>query len=111
MYAIRDTRFERFAQMMIFVEMRRFKSEPPAAPLEFASASGRKRFGSGCGFGEAGSPSTVLSDDFWEGSTGGMTDGREKKKGFHDSIGLDWGNRSISDLSYFRFTPVGSDWR
>ena len=29
------------------------------------------------------------ADDFLSGSTGGMTDGRKNKKGFHDSIGLD----------------------
>ena len=59
-------------------------------------------------FEETGRPSAVLTDDFLAGSTDGMTDGRKKRKGFHDSIGLE---RSISDLSYFRLTPVGSDWR
>jgi len=34
----------------------------------------------GAVLGETGSLSAVLSDDFWEGSTGGMTDGREKGK-------------------------------
>ncbi|PIZ19777.1 MAG: hypothetical protein COY50_08235 [Deltaproteobacteria bacterium CG_4_10_14_0_8_um_filter_43_12] len=55
-----------------------------------------------------GRPSAVLTDDFLAGSTGGMTDGRKKKKGFHDSNGLEC---SISDLSYFRLIPVGSDLR
>ena len=45
-------------------------------------------------FEELGRPSAVLTDDFLARSTGGMTDGRKKKKGFHDSIGLDWNVRS-----------------
>jgi len=42
----------------------------------------------------------VLTDDFLAGSTGGMMDGREKKKGFHDSIGLDWNIRSQIFLTF-----------
>ena len=61
----------------------------------------------GAVLGEKGSPSAVLTDDFLAGSDDRMTDGRKKRKGFH-WFGLE---RSISDLSYFRLTPVGSDWR
>lgn len=57
----------------------------------------------GAVFEETGRPSAVLTDDFLEESTDGMTDGRKKKKGFH-WFGLE---RSISDLSYFRLTPSG----
>ena len=38
--------------------------------------------------------------DFLERSTGGMMDGRKKKKGFHDSIGLDWNVRSQIFLTF-----------
>lgn len=34
----------------------------------------------GAFLGDTGRPSVVLTDDFLEGSTGGMTDGRKKKK-------------------------------
>jgi len=36
----------------------------------------------GAVFEEAGRPSAVLTGDFIAGSTGGMTDGRKKRKGF-----------------------------
>ena len=36
------------------IEVRRFKSVPPTAPLGFASASEGKRFGTGSGFGGEG---------------------------------------------------------
>ena len=48
----------------------------------------------GAVFEESGRPSAVLRDDFLVLSTGGMTDIRKKKKGFHDSIGLEWNARS-----------------
>jgi len=51
-------------------------------------------------FGETGRPSAVLTYDFLERSTGGMMDGRKKKKGFHDSIGSDWNVRSHILLTF-----------
>jgi len=45
----------------------------------------------GAVFEETGRPLAVLTGDFLEGSIGGMTDGRKKKK---DSIGLDWNSRA-----------------
>ena len=49
---------------------------------------------------ELRSPSAVLTDDFLAGSDDRMADGRKKKKGFHDSIGLDWNVRSQIFLTF-----------
>ena len=57
----------------------------------------------GAVLGKKGRPSAVLTDDFLEGSTGGMEDGRKKGKGFH------WIGTLVLSSSYFRLTPVGSD--
>ena len=80
----------------------------PRCLLGWPRHQGGKDLVPGAFFEEMGSRSAVLTDDFLAGSTGGMTDGRKKKKGFHDSVGLEC---SISEPSYFRLIPVGSDWR
>ena len=54
----------------------------------------------GAFFEEAGRHSAVLTDDFLAGSDDRMADGRKKKKGFHDSIGLDWNVRSQIFLTF-----------
>jgi len=58
----------------------------------------------GAVFEELGRPSAVLTGDFLAGSDDRMADGRKKRKGFHDSIGLEC---LISDPSHFRLTPAG----
>ena len=73
---------------------RRFKSAAPRVPLWLASASGGKRFGAVSVFLGDGKTFGCAVGDFLERSTGGMMDGRKKKKGFHDSIDLDWNARS-----------------
>jgi hypothetical protein len=51
-------------------------------------------------FKETDRLSTMLTDSFLARSDDWMTDGRKKKKGFHDSIALYWDPRSQIFLTF-----------
>jgi hypothetical protein len=72
-----------------------------------ASASGGMRFDARTEFQKKRRPSAVLTDGCLEGSTGGTTNGRKKRKGFH-WFRLELTGRSPS---IWQVTPDGSDWR
>jgi hypothetical protein len=66
---------------------RRFKSVPLHGVSWVVIRIRRKEISApGAVLGETGRPSAVLSDDFLEGSTGGMVDGRKKVKEFKPFI-------------------------